>query len=283
MLMIDARAGASLQFSYYQRIDQLDVKLRNHPHGRRQEALSGYAEDPHLSVELPTGYAISNACNANKKCRRSFRHRRRAFLSRHGGRGGMEGPAYNPQNNLILVGEVDWCATVKLQKDEQIQKVKLAGHGRGWMVNPYHTYGTPDSFGKWAGWVYAVDADTGVWKWRLKSNYPVQSGMTPTAGGVVFSGDMGGNFYALDAATGQKLWGRKIGGAIGGGSHHLYRERCAESCCRSRLYSDPLANGSCYGEDRNPGTERHGREPLSTCHATFITKCGHQSVARRAR
>ena len=28
---------------------------------------------------------------------------------------------------------------------------------------------------------------------------------------------MGGNFYALDAATGQKLWGKKIGGAIGGG------------------------------------------------------------------
>jgi len=28
---------------------------------------------------------------------------------------------------------------------------------------------------------------------------------------------MGGNFYALDATTGQKLWGKKIGGAIGGG------------------------------------------------------------------
>jgi alcohol dehydrogenase (cytochrome c) len=41
--------------------------------------------------------------------------------------------------------------------------------------------------------------------------------MTPTAGGVVFFGDMGGNFYVLDAANGQRLWGQKIGGAIGGG------------------------------------------------------------------
>ena len=41
--------------------------------------------------------------------------------------------------------------------------------------------------------------------------------MTPTAGGLVFFGDVGGNFYALDAATGEKLWGQKIGGAIGGG------------------------------------------------------------------
>lgn len=40
--------------------------------------------------------------------------------------------------------------------------------------------------------------------------------MTPTAGGIVFFGDMGGNFCVLDAANGQRLWGQKIGGAIGG-------------------------------------------------------------------
>ncbi len=28
---------------------------------------------------------------------------------------------------------------------------------------------------------------------------------------------MGGNFYAVDAKNGKKLWGRKMGGAIGGG------------------------------------------------------------------
>jgi alcohol dehydrogenase (cytochrome c) len=134
--------------------------------------------------------------------------------------GGAEwnGPAYDPPTNLVLIGEVDWCATVTLQDDEHIQKVKL---GKPWSgmatLNPYHTYGIPDSFGKWAGWVYAVDADTGVWKWRLKSNYPIHSGMTPTAGGIVFFGDMGGNFYVLDTASGQRLWGQKIGGAIGGG------------------------------------------------------------------
>jgi alcohol dehydrogenase (cytochrome c) len=134
--------------------------------------------------------------------------------------GGAEwnGPAYDPQTNLILIGEVDWCATVRLQNDEQIQEVKP---GKPWSgmatINPYRTYGTPDSFGNWAGWVYAADADTGVWKWRLKSNYPILSGMTPTAGGIVFFGDMGGNFYVLDAANGQRLWGQKIGGAIGGG------------------------------------------------------------------
>jgi alcohol dehydrogenase (cytochrome c) len=41
--------------------------------------------------------------------------------------------------------------------------------------------------------------------------------MTPTAGGIVFFGDMGGNFYALDSVSGKKLWGQHLGGAIGGG------------------------------------------------------------------
>jgi alcohol dehydrogenase (cytochrome c) len=35
--------------------------------------------------------------------------------------------------------------------------------------------------------------------------------------GVVFFGDLGGNFYALDAARGEKLWGQDLGGSIAGG------------------------------------------------------------------
>jgi len=101
--------------------------------------------------------------------------------------GGAEwnGPAYDPQTNLILIGEVDWCATVKLRTAEQIRAVKPG--------SPWSAMAT------------------------IKSNYPAQSGMTPTAGGSVFFGDTGGNFYALNAVNGQRLWGQKIGGAIGGG------------------------------------------------------------------
>ncbi len=134
--------------------------------------------------------------------------------------GGAEwnGPAFDPQTNLILVGEVDWCTTVTLQSPEQLQK---SATGTPWSgeasLNPFNTWGKPDPFGDWGGWLYASDADTGAWRWRVRTNYPIQSGVTPTAGGVVFFGDMGGNFYAVDAANGRKLWGRKIGGAVGGG------------------------------------------------------------------
>ena len=138
-----------------------------------------------------------------------------------GAGGGEEwnSPAYDPLTNLIFTGDVDWCTTVKLQTREEIAAAPL---GQPWTgeksLNPFNVFGKFTRADRvWAGWLHAVDADTGVWKWRLKSNYPIMSGVTPTAGGLVFFGDMGGNFYALDAATGQKLWGQKIGGAIGGG------------------------------------------------------------------
>jgi alcohol dehydrogenase (cytochrome c) len=137
-----------------------------------------------------------------------------------GSTGGAEwnGPAYDPQTNLIAIGEVEWCTTATLLPPEKIAAAAPATPWSGEAsINPFNTWGKPDPVFDWAGWVYAVDADTGAWKWRAKTNYPIQSGMTPTAGGVLFFGDMGGNFYALDATSGRKLWGEKIGGAIGGG------------------------------------------------------------------
>jgi alcohol dehydrogenase (cytochrome c) len=134
--------------------------------------------------------------------------------------GGAEwnGPAYDPQTNLIFIGEVEWCTTVTLKSAENIAAV---APGKPWSgeasINPFNIWGEADPVFDWAGWIYAVDADNGVWRWRAKTNYPIQSGMTPTAGGIVFFGDMGGNFYVLDTADGRKLWGQKIGGAIGGG------------------------------------------------------------------
>jgi alcohol dehydrogenase (cytochrome c) len=128
-------------------------------------------------------------------------------------------PSFVPESNLILVGEVEWCDTVRVK---DVSRLRAKGLGEPWAgmatLNPFWMFGRETrADATWAGWIYAVDADTGVWKWRLRSNYPIVGGMTPTAGGVVFVGDVGGNFYALDSATGERLWGEPLGGAIGGG------------------------------------------------------------------
>jgi alcohol dehydrogenase (cytochrome c) len=138
-----------------------------------------------------------------------------------GATGGAEwnSPAYDPRTNLIMIGEVDWCDTVTLQSIEKLRSIPI---GQPWVgmayLNPFNMFGKESrTDGHWAGWLYAADADTGVWKWRVKSNYPIIGAVTPTAGGVVFFGDVGGNFYALDSANGEKLWAQNLGGAVGGG------------------------------------------------------------------
>jgi alcohol dehydrogenase (cytochrome c) len=140
------------------------------------------------------------------------------FCPGSSGGGEWNGAAYDPQNNLVLTGQAEWCTTLKLRNNAQ---VKATAPGELWMGNvmdsPLELAGKFDPHANWAGWLYATDADSGEWKWRLKTNYPILGGVTPTAGGVVFFGDMGGNFYAVDAGNGQRLWNQKLEGAIGGG------------------------------------------------------------------
>jgi alcohol dehydrogenase (cytochrome c) len=126
--------------------------------------------------------------------------------------------AFIPETNLILTGQVDWCYAVTMESDEELETIPI---GAPWMgastLNPTHLIGDPlEGDDGWHGWVYAVDADSGEWAWRAKLNYPVVSGMTPTTGGVVFFGDIGGSFHALDSTTGDKLLTTELDGGVGG-------------------------------------------------------------------
>lgn len=136
-----------------------------------------------------------------------------------GSQGGTEwnGPGYSPNTNLIYTGAVDWCVSVTLQSDDEINAV---APGQPWSGNkggPKAAFGNFDPPGRWAGWLYATDADTGRVVWRVKTKAPILGGVTPTAGGLLFAGDMGGAFAAYDANSGARLWSTETGGAIGGG------------------------------------------------------------------
>ncbi len=137
-----------------------------------------------------------------------------------GSQGGAEwnGAAFDPGHNLIFTGEVEWCDTVKIAS---AAKVAAAPMGQAWggadTDNPLQAFGNPDPTSAWAGWMTATDADTGKVAWKFKAPTPLMGGTTPTAGGLLFFGDMAGTLYAFDAAKGAQLWAQKIGGAIGGG------------------------------------------------------------------
>lgn len=126
--------------------------------------------------------------------------------------GGSEwnGAAYSPQTNSVYVGAVDWCMRVRVVRDT----INLPATGT-WLGNENTDTQTPVADAR--GWVTAFDAENGSVRWKFQAPRPILAGVTPTGGGVVFAADMGGELYALDAASGQQLWQTNTGQSTGGG------------------------------------------------------------------
>ena len=55
---------------------------------------------------------------------------------------------------------------------------------------------------------------TGETAWEIPDTFPNWSGALVTAGGLVFYGSLGGDFRAVDRATGKVLWSRKLGSGV---------------------------------------------------------------------
>jgi alcohol dehydrogenase (cytochrome c) len=123
--------------------------------------------------------------------------------------GGMQwsGPAFNPLTGMLYVPAVDWCAT--FAKAKELRFVP----GQMYMGGSY----TLDPVEKSRGWLTAIDAATGQIKWRYQSRRPMLAAVTTTATGLVFTGELEGDFLALDANDGRVLYRFNTGGRLNGG------------------------------------------------------------------
>jgi alcohol dehydrogenase (cytochrome c) len=124
------------------------------------------------------------------------------------------GPAYSPAANLVYVNSMDWCTTLKL--DPRLPEFE---EGKTFLGS---ANGFGDSDADKFGWVTAVDADTGVVRWRNRMTTPMVAGIAVTASGLVMTADLNGDFLAFDAAGG-KLLHRVATGQPGGGGVITYQ------------------------------------------------------------
>lgn len=129
--------------------------------------------------------------------------------------GGVEwnGAAYSPLSNTLFVGAVDWCARVQLKRDT----TDVPTAGTSWLgaENGMETMFDPPDQAR--GWITAYDAENGLVRWKYRAAHPILGGVTPTAGGLVFAADLGGQIYALDANSGRVLWQTDARQSTGGG------------------------------------------------------------------
>lgn len=126
--------------------------------------------------------------------------------------GGEEwnGAAFSNATGLVYVNSVDWCVTLKLAPvGKNASQMSVSSFGGGIPM--------PDSMSLAHGWTTAIDPATGKVRWKVRQPTPMLAAVTPTAGGVLFTGTMDGHFLALDATSGSTLYDHDTGGAMAGG------------------------------------------------------------------
>jgi alcohol dehydrogenase (cytochrome c) len=113
-------------------------------------------------------------------------------------------PAYNPATGLVYVQAREDYAQIfhKTKSDYQPGEHFEGGSARD--VEGAEHYGV----------IKAIEAVTGKIRWQMKQYAPPSGGVLSTAGGLVWSGNREGWFFALDAASGRALWRFQTGGLI---------------------------------------------------------------------
>ena len=146
------RQDRGLQKPFQARAQGLARLGRLHPADLIQTgaASSSWRSRPRMDTSMasisPPTPALSHAGDPDRKCRGGFSPGKAVHFC-PGPVGGAEwnSPAYDPQTNLIIIGEVDWCDTVTLQSDDKLRSVAV---GQPWSamatINPFNMYGKED-------------------------------------------------------------------------------------------------------------------------------------------
>ncbi len=121
--------------------------------------------------------------------------------------GGVEwnGPAYHPQLNMLYTPAVDWCGT--------FSRAQEFAAGQGYMGGRYKG----DPYDDARGLITAVDAGSGTLRWTYNSPQPLLAAITTTSAGLLFTGELAGDFLVLDAQNGAELFRFETGAPNNGG------------------------------------------------------------------
>jgi alcohol dehydrogenase (cytochrome c) len=123
-----------------------------------------------------------------------------------GALGQYNGPAYSPDLKMLFVGAADRCNTLQMGEPRYVP-------GGVYFGGVFKT----DPKDLQSGWMRGFDAATGREVWSVHEKEPILAAVTPTAGGVLLSGNSGGEFVVYDARTGKSLYRFATGGPVAAG------------------------------------------------------------------
>ena len=138
---------------------------------------------------------------------RVFTHKDQTLMVCPGTNGGKNWPAgaYSPRRNTMYMPMQNMCMNATTQTDQRDPKL-VYGFSSEYILAP----GTDQ-----VGSVWAISAETGATQWKHEQRTGVMS-LVATGGGLVFGGDVAGNFKAYDDSTGDVLWETNLGAPVSG-------------------------------------------------------------------
>jgi alcohol dehydrogenase (cytochrome c) len=121
--------------------------------------------------------------------------------------------AYSPKLSLLVVPSDDqWCSMNQKDKDPPSVEKAIVGEPP-FFGGPIANRPLSEARGRLTGF----DAATGKERWRYESPSPLVAGVAVTASNLIFTGEEGGFFDALDAQSGKLLLHFDLGDSIQGG------------------------------------------------------------------
>lgn len=158
-------------------------------------------------IDMASGRPIETALTQGVKKDMAAGKEVEVWPSAYGGKNWMP-MSYDPQRRLVFLNTIDLGMKVKYVEQ------KRPGGPNWWLGLELGGFVAPGDGMR--GSLLAWDPVAGRKVWEVRSKTPHWSGVLSTAGGVVFTGTQTGRFFAVDAASGQELWGFQTGSGITG-------------------------------------------------------------------
>jgi alcohol dehydrogenase (cytochrome c) len=117
--------------------------------------------------------------------------------------------AYSPRTGFLYTPSLEICSNSTAREQEAVE-------GRGFLGGSWSNDPPPN--GPAYSHIDAYDPVTGKRQWSVRYKYILLASMLATGGDLLFTGDPEGNFFALDARNGNKLWNFQTGAGHRGSS-----------------------------------------------------------------
>jgi alcohol dehydrogenase (cytochrome c) len=115
--------------------------------------------------------------------------------------------SFNPQTGLVYIPANNVCMDWSVSDVSYKRGVFYLGA----------EFPTKEGPGGFLGELVAWDPVANKKVWGIKEDLPFNGGTLSTGGNLVFSGNLHGDFRAIDAKTGKVLWSKNLGSGIGAG------------------------------------------------------------------